>query len=146
MVVDSLDNLLSYVSLHPRFTKAFDFIRQLDLPKLKAGRIVVDDDIYINVDEVALRPMKGARYETHDDYIDIQIPITSNEIVGYVDRSTLGKPMEVNKEKDIAFYEGSVSSSIKLKVGSFAIFFPQDAHMPIIGEGSTRKIVAKVRV
>ena len=65
MVVDSLDNLLAYVSLHPRFELAFDFIRQLDFSKLKQGRIVVDDDIYINVDEVPLRPLEGARYETH---------------------------------------------------------------------------------
>lgn len=146
MVVDSLDNLLSYVSLHPRFIKAFDFIRQLDFSKLKPGRMVVDEDIYINVDEVALRPVEGARFEAHDEYIDIQIPITADEIVGYADRSDLGNPVEVNREKDYALFDGAVSSSIKLKVGGFAIFFPQDAHMPIIGEGVTKKIVAKVRV
>lgn len=146
MVVDSLDNLLSYVSLHPRFTKAFDFIRQLDFSKLKAGRIVVDEDIYINVDEVSLRPVEGARYETHDEYIDIQIPLTVNENVGYIERSLLGEPVEVREGKDIAFYDAPLATSFDLRVGSFAIFFPQDAHMPILGEGMTKKIVMKVRV
>ncbi len=146
MVVDSLDNLLSYVSLHPRFTKAFDFIRQLDFSKLKAGRIVVDEDIYINVDEVSLRPVEGARYETHDEYIDIQIPLTVNENVGYIERSLLGEPVEVRVGKDIAFYDAPLATSFDLRVGSFAIFFPQDAHMPILGEGMTKKIVMKVRV
>ena len=145
-MIDSLDNLLSYVSLHPRFEQAFDFIRQLDFSKLKKGRIVVDDDIYINVDEIPLRPLKGARYETHDAYIDIQIPLTTNEIVGYADRNALGAPAEVHKDMDIAFYDAPLSSSVELKVGSFAIFFPQDGHMPIIGEGMTKKIVVKVRV
>ena len=107
MVVDSLDNLLSYVSLHPRFELAFDFIRQLDFSKLKPGRIVVDDDIYINVDEVPLRPLEGARYETHDDYIDIQIPITAGETIVYAKRIALGAPVEVHKDKDIAFVEGA---------------------------------------
>ena len=146
MVVDSLDNLLSYVSLHPRFELAFDFIRQLDFAKLKPGRIVVDDDIYINVDEVPLRPLEGARYETHDDYIDIQIPITAGETIVYAKRIALGAPVEVHKDKDIAFYDAPLSTRIDLRVGDFAIFFPQDGHMPIIGEGITKKIVAKVRV
>lgn len=146
MVVDSLDNLLSYVSLHPRFELAFDFIRQLDFTKLKPGRIVVDDDIYINVDEVPLRPLKGARYETHDDYIDIQIPITAGETIVYAKRIALGAPVEVHKGKDIAFYDAPLFSRIDLGVGDFAIFFPQDGHMPIIGEGITKKIVVKVRV
>lgn len=146
MVVDTLDNLLSYVSLHPRFELAFDFIRQLDFSKLKPGRIVVDDDIYINVDEVPLRPLEGARYETHDDYIDIQIPITADEMIAYAERSALGTPVEVHKDRDIAFYDAPLSTRIDLRVGYFAIFFPQDGHMPIIGEGITKKIVVKVRV
>ena len=141
-----MDNLLSYVSLHPRFELAFDFIRQLDFSKLKPGRIVVDDDIYINVDEVPLRPQEGARYETHDDYIDIQIPITAGETIVYAKRIALGAPVEVYKDKDIAFYDAPLSTRIDLGVGDFAIFFPQDGHMPIIGEGITKKIVAKVRV
>ncbi len=146
MVVDSLDNLLAYVSLHPRFELAFDFIRQLDFAKLKPGRIVVDDDIYINVDEVPLRPLEGARYETHDAYIDIQIPITAGETIVYAERSTLGAPVEVHKDKDYALYDAPLSTRIDLRVGDFAIFFPQDGHMPIIGEGITKKIVVKVRV
>lgn len=146
MVVDSLDNLMGYVSLHPRFKKAFDFLKQLDFKELNRGKIIVDEDMYINVDEVALRPAEGARYETHNQYIDIQIPLTANEVVGYIDRSLLGAPVQVNEEKDYALYEAPFSTSIDLRVGNFAIFFPQDGHMPIIGEGMTKKIVMKIRV
>ena len=146
MVVDSLDNLMSYVSIHPRFKKAFDILKRLDFNGLNQGRIIVDDDIYINVDEVALRSAQGAYYETHDRYIDIQIPLTANEMVGYMERSLLGTPIQVNSEKDYALYEAPLSTPIDLRVGSFAIFFPQDGHLPIIGEGMTKKIVMKVRV
>lgn len=146
MVIDSLDNLTMYVSLHPRFPKAFNCLKKLDFSQLNKGKIIVDEDMYINVDEVSLRPVEGARYETHDEYIDIQIPLTANEKVGYIDRSLLDDPVEIREGKDIAFYEAPLATTLDLRIGSFAIFFPQDGHMPIIGEGMTKKIVMKIRV
>lgn len=146
MVIDSLDNLTMYVSLHPRFPKAFNCLKKLDFSQLSKGKIIVDENMYVNVDEVSLRPVEGARYETHDKYIDIQIPLTANEKVGYIDRSLLGAPSEVNETKDYALYDAPMATTLDLRVGSFAIFFPQDGHMPIIGEGMTKKIVMKIRV
>ncbi len=34
----------------------------------------------------------------------------------------------------------------KLTAGQFAIFFPEDVHAPMIGEGTIKKLIIKVRL
>jgi beta-galactosidase beta subunit len=34
---------------------------------------------------------------------------------------------------------------LKVQLGEFAIFFPEDGHQPGIGEGTFRKIIVKIR-
>ncbi|MBQ9100452.1 MAG: YhcH/YjgK/YiaL family protein [Paludibacteraceae bacterium] len=74
MIIDSLDNLERYIALHPKFEKVFSYLRSLDLNLLEVGRLSVDEDFYINVDCVDMRPWENAYPEIHFEYLDIQIP------------------------------------------------------------------------
>ena len=47
---------------------------------------------------------------------------------------------------DIRFFNDAPSSWVSTPVGSFCIFFPEDAHAPLVGAGMIRKVVVKVAV
>lgn len=145
MVLDLFENIDLYAGMHPSFPKVFNYLKNLDLNDIQTGKIVVDDDFYINVDEVALRPSNMANLEAHNAYIDIQIPISNFEYVGYKPTRKCKMLKEMHPKQDITFYKDKFDFSFVLPVGSFAIFFPQDAHAPIVGNGKTKKIVVKVK-
>ena len=69
MIIDSLDNLERYIAIHPKFEKVFTYLRSLDLNQLEVGRLSVDEDFYINVDYVDMRPLEMAYPEIHYDYL-----------------------------------------------------------------------------
>ena len=145
MVYDRLENLDNYQSLHPSFPKVFAYLKTLDFNQLQVGRVDVDDDFYINVDEVEMRDMRTASLEVHNEYIDIQIPISQDEMVGYKPRINCKLIKEIKLKKDYILYKDFFDFTFPLKVGGFAIFFQNDAHAPIIGRGITKKIVVKVK-
>ena len=58
----------------------------------------------------------------------------------------MAEEISANPEGDIWFYHGPVTG-IKMEKGSFAVFFPQDAHAPGIATGDpapVKKVVVKV--
>ena len=66
--------------------------------------------------------------------------------MGYVPMSDQAVTAEYDDEKDVVFFEGS-PLFVKLDKGMFVIFFPEDLHMPGIGDGGpVRKIVIKVKI
>jgi YhcH/YjgK/YiaL family protein len=51
-----------------------------------------------------------------------------------------------NAEKDVLFYTDKPDMFFQLTDGQFAIFFPEDVHAPMIGEGEIKKLVIKVKI
>ena len=86
-----------------------------------------------------------AKLETHNQFIDIQIPLSGVEVMGYTPRTDL--PEEAyNAEKDITFYKGLAKDYLTITPGMFAIFFPQDGHAPGVTPDGVKKVIVKVRV
>ena len=55
-------------------------------------------------------------------------------------------PLEYDEEKDLEFFEGEPVSIVRIPPGSFAVFLPTDAHLPLIGDGPIHKVVVKVAI
>jgi len=53
---------------------------------------------------------------------------------------------EYNAEKDVVFYNDAPDMYFQLTNNQFAIFFPEDVHAPMIGEGEIKKLVIKVKI
>lgn len=106
MILNSLKDSASIESLHPLFKKAFDYIKATDFSKVPAGKIVLDgDNLYISVAEPTGKTKETARMETHDKYIDIQMPLTAVETMGWKATNELKEPTApYNPEKDITFF------------------------------------------
>ncbi|MCC8146866.1 MAG: YhcH/YjgK/YiaL family protein, partial [Bacteroidales bacterium] len=137
-----------YESLNSHFKKAFDYIRSLDFNNLKEGTVKLSgEDLFVNVVKTQLKDKQDASLESHNEYIDIQVPVSKEETFGWTAREKCKSVAEpYSSGKDIEFYSDSPSVYFSLTPGEFAVFFPQDAHAPCIGLGETKKIIVKVRV
>ena len=88
-----------------------------------------------------------AKFECHNAHIDIQICIRGNETLGWKPRQQCQSEREpYNPEKDVQFYTDAPDMFFQLTDGQFAIFFPEDVHAPMIGEGEIKKMVIKVKI
>jgi YhcH/YjgK/YiaL family protein len=150
MIVDDLRNFEHYVNLHPLFPRFWEFCKSHNLAELEEGKIELQgSDLVINVQHPAAKERRDARLETHKEFIDIQIPLTHNEEMGYTPASNFGADevdVPYNAEKDITFFKGLANDYVTIRPGMFAIFFPQDGHAPAITAPGAKKIVVKVRV
>ena len=145
MVIDNLKNLRDYESLHPLFAKAFDYIEQTDLKALEPGKIVlIEDELFVNVCQWGAKTKEEAKLETHDEYIDIHVPITDGEVIGYTQRCDLPEA-EYDAAVDMTLYEGLATDYITVKPGMFTLFFTEDGHAPGITPVGLKKIIIKVK-
>ena len=146
MVLDLLENLKLYGSLNPHFSKVIDFIANTDLTTLPLGRNeICGNDVYANVMEVNPKTKEEAFIEIHRRYIDIQIPLSDNEMMGYTPIDELPSA-DYNSADDAAIYPVGMPARDYFNVhkGEFVIFFPQDGHAPAITSAPFKKMVIKV--
>lgn len=148
MVIDSLKNSESSEKLHPLFKKAFDYLKSVDFAKAEVGKTELQGkDLFVVVSDSTLKTTSDAKLEVHNDYIDIQMPVSMPETFGWIARKDLKSPKEpFNTEKDIQFFSDTPVSYVTVNPGDFAIFFPEDGHAPCIGEGVIRKVVVKIKI
>ncbi len=147
MVIDTLENLDKYASLNPLFAQAIEFLKSNDLQAMEIGKTELQGkDLVVNIQQTAPKAKEQAKLETHNLFIDIQIPLSGTEIMGYTPtKDCLPADAVYNPEKDITFYEGAAESYIALHPGMFAIFFPQDGHAPGITPVGVKKVVVKIK-
>lgn len=147
MIIDTLENLKKYASVNPLFPKVVDFIQQHDLNTLEVGKHeIAGKDLFVNIQMAKGRTPAEAVIETHNDMIDIQIPLSDTETFGYTPREALPEA-EYNAEKDITKIPDLVAESyVTCQPGMMAIFFPQDGHAPCIaGVPEIKKAIFKVK-
>ena len=146
MVVDTLENLEKYASLNPLFAQAIEFLKSHDLQAMEIGKTELKGkDLLVNIAQTKPKTKEEAKLETHNEFIDIQIPLSGTEIMGYTAaKDCVPTNAPYNVEKDITFFEGLAETYIAVKPGMFAIFFPQDGHAPGITPDGVKKVIVKV--
>ena len=147
MIIDTIENLGKYVALNPLFADVVEFLKNHDLQSMEPGKYPIKDkDLFMNLQVAQQRSKDTAFLETHVEMIDIQIPITCAETFGYTPLCDL-PAFEYNAEKDITKYgDTKPQTFVTVNPGQFAIFFPQDGHMPcIIDEPEIKKAIFKIK-
>lgn len=147
MIVDQLENLKNYTSIHPLFQEAMAFLQSQDLNAMPIGKTELKGkELVVNIAQTEPKSQESAKLETHQDFIDIQLPLSGVEIIGYTPaKACLPTDSPYNKEKDITFFEGAAQTYITLQPGMFAIFFPEDGHAPGITPCGVKKVVVKIK-
>ncbi len=147
MVVDILENLEKYASLNPLFAQAVAFLKSQNFHSLEVGKTELKGkDLVVNVAQTNPKTKEQAKLETHNEFIDIQIPLSGTEVMGYTPaKDCLPVNAIYNTEKDITFFDGLAETYITVKPGMFAIFFPQDGHAPGITPNGVKKVIVKIK-
>lgn len=142
MILDNILNSQKYVTVHPNFNTAFDFL--LNYTGKESGRYELGNCVFALVQAYNTKDEKDCKWETHKNYIDLQFVYKGNETFGVGKMTNMKVTTLYNPDKDVAFYLGS-GSDLKLSDGDFVIVFPWDVHKPQMGNGSyVDKIVIKI--
>ena len=152
MIIDRLSNADLYRNVHPGLGAAFDWLRTTDLASLPLGTTAIDGEtMYAIVVEQMPRDRSDSVHEAHREYWDVQCVAKGEERMGWVSLAEAIESVPYEVERDVTFYEDKATSFVRVPAGCFAIFGPEDVHMPGVAPeghptGLVRKIVVKVRV
>ena len=121
-----------------------------DLKSMPLGKHIINEDIYINIEQYSPKPIENCKLEAHKKYIDIQYIIEGEEMLGFVniENKSLSCETGYNEEKDIIFYTGECNY-LKAKQNDFLIFDTYDVHKPQIAvdtiKAPVKKAVVKIK-
>lgn len=148
MIFSTIAQSDRYAALHPLFQRAFDYIRNTDLYALTPGRHdIIGDDLFVIIEHMQGRTRAEAQLEAHRRYIDIQLVLDGVDEMGWKPLADCREPVgDYSAENDIRFFRDAADSWIATPLGAFCIFFPEDAHAPLVSIGAIRKAVFKIAV
>jgi len=147
MIIDTLDNLKNYTSVHSGFATVADFIANNTLENLAEGKYDLGNGVRAGVNIYNTKKPEETFIECHKKYIDIQVLGFGSEKIGYVPVAHC-TTKSYDEKKDFQVIEGIIDP-VLIDKDMFAIFFPQDGHMPGLHNGDmceVKKIVFKIPV
>lgn len=131
--------------------EAFQFLEKAETKSLPEGKhLLQGEDMFASVAFPTTQPAEERKYEAHKKYIDVQFLYSGTEAIRVtpIQGLTVATPFDV--QKDIVFYEHNRNfETVVLRPGRFAVFFPEDAHMPLCqqeGIQKLHKVVVKISV
>lgn len=134
--------------LNSRFGALAEALDRQDFTALPEGRRdLLGDELYVlGAPQAVTRP--SALLEAHRRYIDVQLVLEGTEGMGWAPLRCLSTETEpYDAERDIVFFREPPVSVHQLSPGYLVVFFPEDAHAPLLGDGHrVHKCVFKVLV
>ena len=148
MILAKLTEADRYAALHPLFARAFAFLRNTDLGALDPGMHTIQgEQLFAIVEACPGRSRAEAKLECHRRCIDIQLVLEGVDEMGWKPLGECVEPAtDYDAARDIRFFSDSPSSWIATPPGAFCLFFPDDAHAPLVSTGMIRKVVVKIAV
>ena len=150
MVVDILTNRGRYKGLGSGIERALEYLSNTDFTTLEDGKHEIQgNEIYAVIATYDTEPESARKFEAHRKYLDVQYLLAGREIICWAPLEGLSFSGEYSEEKDIVFLSGDPRARLRMSPGSFALFFPQDAHKPNCAWNdpqAVRKVVVKIRV
>ena len=149
MITDTLEHASHYYGVSPGIKQALEYLAATDFDGVEPGRYDIDgDSVYALVQEYDTRPDDKGLWEAHRRYIDVQYVAAGIEAMGYAPIGTMTESQAYDEKDDYTLFRGN-GVRMTMPAGSFAVFFPQDVHMPcmaIENPTSVRKVVVKIAV
>lgn len=151
MIYDTLNNIAFYKGLSPDIYEGLKFLQQVN-PDIAVGTYQLTPNVKAIVSEYTTKEVNENGYETHRHNIDIQYLLKGKEKIACLPVKELSETKPYREETDAAFYKAVSDHSpsiLALRPGYFAIFYPQDGHMPCLSVNEpeeVKKVVIKVQV
>ena len=151
MIYDTLNNIAFYKGLSPDIYEGLKFLQQVN-PDIAVGTYQLTPNVKAIVSEYTTKEVNENGYEAHRQNIDIQFLLKGEEKIACLPVEELSETKPYSEETDVAFYNAVSDlkpSNLPLHPGYFAIFFPQDGHMPQLCANEpekVKKVVVKVQM
>lgn len=151
MIYDNLSNIDLYKGLSTDIYTGLLFLQQANAD-IENGTYLLNSRVKVIVSEYETKKVNGYGYEAHKKYLDIQCILNGQERVSCLPVERLKETKPYSEEIDAAFYSADIKhqpSYLSLQPGYFAIFFPQDGHMPqlcVDEPQMVKKVVVKVEI
>ena len=151
MIYDNLSNIDLFRSFSADIYEGLTFLKQAK-SDIENGVHQLNPRVKAIVSEYETKPQNENGYEAHKQYIDIQCVLKGQERVASLPIEELEETKSYSEEGDCALYSANTilqPSNLILKPGYFAIFFPQDGHMPQLSLDTptkVKKVVVKVKI
>lgn len=145
MILDSLNNSELYNSLHPLFFRAFEYLKSTDFESMSTGKHEIDGNKLFALVSTHESYNSNDKLEAHRLYIDIQYLHKGCDEIGWRRKLTCKEPIgNFDESKDVILYSDKPEVLLKVEAGNFVIFYPDDAHAPLMGKDKLIKVVIKV--
>ncbi len=148
MIIDKIENSDLYLNVGKRIAKALKYINSTDFSSIEPGKYEIEDDnIFAIVNEYETKNINDCLLEAHRKFIDIQYIHSGVELIGVASLANQIPTREYDESKDCVFFSEE-TSLVRMTSGMFAVFFPDDLHMPGVKADSVskvKKVVIKVR-
>ncbi|MBI5473353.1 MAG: YhcH/YjgK/YiaL family protein [Ignavibacteriae bacterium] len=146
MVLDVIENSKRYVTLHPHFRSVLETLSLMKT--VGSENLVIDGEmVYIIFSQQVGKRREEVFLEAHKKYIDIHFCFEGEEEIGWrAVQHCISPDKPYDEEKDFMTFTDKPESWLSLSPGSFAIFFPEDAHALMVSDGLVKKAVVKVAV
>ena len=148
MILDTLENLGCYERVHSALPRALAFLRRPDLKELAPGRHELDGErVYAMIACGPGRTRAEGLLEVHRRYIDIQLVLSGTDEMGWKPLADCRQPSGVyDPDSDAQLFADTPDAWVLVGPGQFALFLPEDAHLPMVGDGEILKAIAKIAV
>ncbi|WP_282937923.1 YhcH/YjgK/YiaL family protein [Paenibacillus sp. RC67] len=151
MIFSDLTNWEKEKAVYPEaVNRGIEYIRSTDFSSLPLGKYEIEGNLmFALLQEATTKNWEQQRPESHRTHTDIQFLLSGEEVIRV---APLSEEAVISEEsfdtKDIAFYDKvGAESSLVLRPGSFAVFYPGDIHRPCCSaaqEQPIRKVVIKI--
>ena len=122
MILDKLENADWYYESVPGLEQFMKFFQDNDLEEMPACKIYLDgSDLIVNIVDFKGKEESKCRMEAHKDYLDIQIPLGADEMMGWkaqVDCQQVTQ--EYDEGKDVEFYGDKATAKFTVPAGHFS--------------------------
>ena len=171
MIYDKIKNIELYKGLSDDIYAGLKYLKEMS-PDIAPGTYEINPRVKAIVSEYTTKTINEHGYEAHQKNIDIQYLLKGTEKIACLPVDELQETKPYNEATDAAFYESNLRPStsdlrpptfdlrpltfdlrpltLDLRpLTSFALFFPQDAHMPqlcIDTPEEVKKVVIKVKI
>ena len=112
---------------------------------------LIDED-FVNVETYTTKLLSDAKFETHNNYVDVQLLLDGCERIYVNSREGLSEVAPYSPERDITFYQDDIDGAdyVTLDGTNFVLLYPHEAHAPQVasveGVSIVKKAVAKIRI
>ncbi len=148
MILDHLDRAEEYAPLHPLFKTAFAILRRLDTTALVPGDLEVGEPaISGSLAEDRGAGRENVTLEAHRRHIDLHYVIEGASEMGWAARAHCirsGTPYD--EAADAELFDNPPTAWVTVPPKHFVIFLPDDAHAPVAGTGTARRVILKLEM